>query len=106
MQSPVIRAIFRTRELVLASEPDTAVHPRGVVAFTKSLGWNVLMEAPNESIFRHETRVQTTDAIARVKFRRYWALFSPGIKLIRWLILEPLRRDAEHRAGAHVGGGH
>jgi hypothetical protein len=38
MQSPIIRAIFKARELVLGSQPDTAEHPRGVVAFTKSNG--------------------------------------------------------------------
>jgi hypothetical protein len=35
-----------------------------------------------ESIFRTETRVATTDADARAKFRRYWAFASPGITLI------------------------
>jgi hypothetical protein len=51
-----------------------------------------------ESIFRTETRVATTDAGARAKFRRYWAFASPGIGLIRWLSLGPLKRDAERRA--------
>jgi hypothetical protein len=149
MRSPLIRALFRTRELILGSELDAASHPRGVLAFAKSLGWSVLAEVPgrevvmgtvtqpwnsnvvfrslnpdafvafnepgyvkiawtlradttgpNESVFRHETRVRTTDAIARAKFRRYWSFFSPGIKLIRWLLLEPLRRDAERRERA------
>jgi hypothetical protein len=52
----------------------------------------------NESIFRTETRVTTTDSIARAKFRWYWARFSPGIVLIRRLLLGPLRTDAERRA--------
>jgi hypothetical protein len=52
-----------------------------------------------ESIFRTETRVATTDAGARAKFRRYWAFASPGISLIRWLSLGPLKRDAERRVG-------
>jgi hypothetical protein len=49
-------------------------------------------------IFRHETRVTTTDRVARAKFRRYWAQFSPGIKLIRWLLLPQVRAEAERRA--------
>ena len=53
---------------------------------------------PGESIFRTETRVATTDAAARAKFRWYWARFSPGIVLIRWLSLRPTRREAERRA--------
>lgn len=147
MQSRITRAVFRTRELVLGSEPDTTKRPRGLLAFTRSLGWGVLAEVPgrevvmgavtqpwnadvvfrpvtpdrfaafdepdcvkiawtlradpsgpNASIFRHETRVATTDRGARVKFRRYWSLFSPGIKLIRWLLLTPVRNEAERRA--------
>ena len=30
------------------------------------------------SMFRTETRVSTTDPVARAKFRRYWSLASPG----------------------------
>jgi hypothetical protein len=146
MQSPIIRAIFRARERILGGEPDRTEHPRGVLAFTKSIGWSVLAERPNReivmgtvtqpwnatvvfrpetadqfvafnepgyvkiawtlradpgqngSIFRHETRVTTTDSAARAKFRRYWSAFSPGIKLIRWLVLPSLRTEAERRA--------
>ncbi len=53
---------------------------------------------PHESVFRTETRVATTDAAARSKFRWYWARFSPGIVLIRQLSLGPVRRAAERRA--------
>ena len=52
----------------------------------------------NRSIFRTETRVVTTDATARAKFRRYWSFLSPGIILIRWASLGPLKREAERRA--------
>ena len=52
------------------------------------------------SIFRTETRVVATDAAARAKFRRYWSLASPGIVLIRWLMLNPVRHAAEWRARA------
>jgi hypothetical protein len=147
MALPVVRAIFKARELVLGAEPDTAERPRGLLAMTKSIGWGVLAEMPgreivmgavtqpwypnvvfrplppgefaafNEpdfvkivwtlrvdaiephtSVFRTETRGVTTDATARAKFRWYWARFSPGIWLIRWLSLGPTRRDAERRA--------
>ena len=50
------------------------------------------------SMFRTETRAVATDALARRKFRRYWAFLSPGIVLIRRLLLRPLRSDAERRA--------
>jgi hypothetical protein len=147
MGVPLVRTIFKAREIVLGSRPDFEPHPRGLLALTKSIGWGVLAEMPgreivmgavtqpwradvvfrpvpprefaafdepdyvkivwtlradptssHESVFRTETRVATTDASARAKFRWYWARFSPGILLIRWLCLEPLRRTAERRA--------
>lgn len=49
------------------------------------------------SVFRTETRAVATDAGARAKFRRYWAFLSPGIILIRWSALGPLKAEAERR---------
>jgi hypothetical protein len=147
MALPFVRAIFKTREVVLGGEPDRVARPRGLLALTKSIGWGVLADVPGrevvmgavtqpwyanvvfralppdefaafnepgyvkivwtlradatgprDSVFRTETRVATTDAAARAKFRWYWARFSPGIALIRWLSLGPTRRDAERRA--------
>jgi hypothetical protein len=40
----------------------------------------------------------TTDLAARAKFRRYWSFLSPGIILIRWISLAPLKAEAERRA--------
>jgi hypothetical protein len=53
-----------------------------------------------QSIFRTETRAVATDAVARARFRRYWAFVSPGIRLIRHLLLPPLKREAERRTRA------
>lgn len=49
------------------------------------------------SIFRTETRAIGTDAEARDAFRRYWALVSPGVALIRRAMLMPIKRAAEAR---------
>ena len=54
---------------------------------------------PGKSVFRTETRALATDAAARARFRRYWSFMSPGIILIRWVSLGPLKADAERRAG-------
>jgi hypothetical protein len=51
-----------------------------------------------QSVFRTETRAVATDAAARTKFRRYWSLLSPGIIVIRWMMLNPVKTDAERRA--------
>jgi hypothetical protein len=53
-----------------------------------------------ESVFRTETRAVATDRSARVKFRRYWSLLSPGIIVIRWLMLGPVKAEAERRSHA------
>ena len=64
------------------------------------IAWTLRAESigANDSIFRTETRAVATDAIARAKFRRYWSFLSPGIILIRWAILGPLKSEAERRA--------
>jgi hypothetical protein len=47
------------------------------------------------SLFSTETRVHTTDAQSRERFRRYWAALSPGILLIRREALRLVKREAE-----------
>ena len=54
----------------------------------------------SKSVFRTETRAVATDEQARRKFRRYWALASPGIFVIRLLSLMPLKAEAERRVRA------
>ena len=143
---PIVRAVFRGRELILRAEPGARPR-RGVLEEVQSLGWVLLAETPGQemvlgavtkpweanvtfrsvtpeafrafnepdyvkivwtlradaigatqSIFRTETRALATDRSARAKFRRYWAFLSPGIILIRWLMLGPLRAEAERQA--------
>jgi hypothetical protein len=36
--------------------------------------------------------------VARERFRWYWSFFSPGMILIRWVSLRPLKAEAERRA--------
>jgi hypothetical protein len=142
--SPVIRAIFRARELLLGGDQVDKPLARGLVAVTKELGWGVLAEVPGReivmgavtqpwkanvvfrglppddfvafdepdyvkivwtlradpvsagtSVARTETRVVTTDAEARRKFRWYWARFSPGIVLIREISLRLVKKESE-----------
>jgi hypothetical protein len=99
------------REVVVGAvtrpwEPDVtfrAVPPDQFAAFSEpgyvKIAWTLRADAANaaESVFRTETRAIATDAYARKKFRRYWALFSPGIIVIRWALLRPLKREAERR---------
>jgi hypothetical protein len=52
---------------------------------------------PAESLVGTETRVATTDAKARQRFRRYWAVVCPGVRLIRRQGLQLVRAEAEQR---------
>ena len=81
--------------------------PDQFAAFSESdyvkIVWTLRVDSVSatESILRTETRARATDPQARTKFRWYWALFSPGIRLIRWASFGPVKRDAERRvAGA------
>jgi hypothetical protein len=52
---------------------------------------------PHASLFRTETRAIATDPESRARFRRYWTVVSPGIRLIRRETLRLVRREAEAR---------
>ncbi len=49
-RSPIIRAIFKARELLLGSVPDAAVKPTGFLAQMKAIGWGVLADEPSREI--------------------------------------------------------
>jgi len=84
----------------------TAVDPGGFEAFHEpnlvKIVWTLEAEPIGEARtrFRTETRVQATDLSARRRFRIYWLVVSPGIRLIRWAILRDVRREAERRRRA------
>lgn len=80
----------------LPPEEFVAFHEPGFVKIVWTLRADSLDAA--QSIFRTETRVFTTDPTARAKFRRYWSFLSPGIIVIRRMLLGPLKAEAERRA--------
>jgi hypothetical protein len=84
---PVFRAV-RPEDFAAFKEP-------GYVKIVFTLRADPL--SASESIARTETRATTTDPIARAKFRRYWALVSPGVILIRRGLLRSVKTDAERR---------
>ena len=148
MDSPLVRAIIKARELAMGGAPDPRQHPPELLAQMQSIGWAILAERPGRevvvgavtmpwranpefrsvapgdfeafrepgyvkiawslrvdpvdathSIFHTETRVSTTEPSARERFKRYWSFVAPGVELIRIAMLQPLKRDAERRAG-------
>lgn len=48
--SPVVRALFRAREVILRSKPDSTTRPKGLIEEMKSIGWGVLAESPGREI--------------------------------------------------------
>ena len=81
-----------------------ALPPETFAAFD-SAGWVKIVvtlaadsTGPRTSTFRTETRALATDAASRARFRRYWAVFSPGILLIRSRALALVRDRAERAA--------
>jgi hypothetical protein len=152
--SPLVRAIFRGREILMRSPATEARPPQSLIDEVLSIGWGVLAQEsgreivlgavtqpwksdvkfralpPNEfaafnepgfakiawtiraeplgpttSRFLTETRVATTDAEARKRFRRYWTMVSPGVRLIRRESLRLVRTDAERRYRADLADG-
>lgn len=63
------------------------------------IAWNIRVEplGAERSRFSTETRVATTDAYARRRFRTYWTMVAPGVRLIRRASLRIVRSDAERR---------
>jgi hypothetical protein len=146
-RSPLIRGIFRARELLmgataapgrapqrrfldevlslgwrtLAEEPDReivigavtqpwqadvvfrGIPPEEFAAFDQAgyvkIAWTLAATplGPRDSLFRTETRARATDPDSRARFRRYWTVVSPGIRLIRRETLRLVKREAETR---------
>jgi hypothetical protein len=63
------------------------------------IAWTLEVEPLGPALTRlvTETRAVATDPPSRVRFRRYWRVFSPGILAIRWVLLGTLKRQAERR---------
>lgn len=49
-QLPLVRGIFKAREIVLRASPDGHPQPRGLVAATLALGWGILAEVPHREL--------------------------------------------------------
>ena len=52
---------------------------------------------PELTRYRTQTRALPTDEPARQKFKGYWRKFSIGIRMIRWLSVPAVKREAERR---------
>jgi hypothetical protein len=96
-RSPIVRAIFRTREVVLGADPDTATRPRGIVAFMTSIGWGVLAEVPGrELVMGAVTQPWKPNVVFRALPADEFAAFHDPdyVKIVWTLRADPI--DAAH----------
>ena len=63
------------------------------------IAWSLVARPvePGVTKLATETRVAATDPVSRKRFRRYWFLLSPGIRLIRIVSLSLIKRGLERR---------
>jgi hypothetical protein len=80
-----------------------ALPPENFATFSEpgyvKIAWTLAVNPIGASscVFRTETRAIATDPASRSRFRRYWALLSPGIVLIRHAMLRVVATEAERR---------
>jgi hypothetical protein len=96
LRLPLVRTIFRTRELVLRSAPDDRAQPRGLLAAMRALGWGVLAEVPGREIVAGAvTRPWEANVTFRAVPPTEFASFSePGLVKIAWTLrADPVDED-------------
>lgn len=92
--SPVIRSIFRGREIVLRAspEPATAAQPSAFVAQALSLGWGILAEDPGHEIIMGAVTQpwQANVAFESMPPDRFAGFQTPDyVKIVWTLVAEP-----------------
>jgi hypothetical protein len=93
----------------LANPVFRALPPAEFAAFQEpgcvKIAWTLRADpiSAAQSMASTETGAATTDPASRAKFRRYWALASPGVILIRRISLGLVRSEAERRARTRPG---
>ena len=88
LKSPVIRAIFRARELALGGEPDPRPHPSTLMEQMQSIGWVVLHErAGREVVFGSVTQPwEATPIFRSIPADQFRDFSEPGYVKIAWTL--------------------
>jgi hypothetical protein len=96
LQLPLVRTIFKMREVALGATPDPRPRPRGLLTATRALGWGVLADVPDREVVLGAV---TKPWEANVTFRALppddFAAFSqPGFVKIAWTLrVDPVDDD-------------
>jgi hypothetical protein len=88
LQLPLIRTIFKAREVAMGARPADAALPSGLLASTLALGWGVLADVPGRQIV---VGAVTRPWEADVHFRagppdEFAAFWQPGLVKIVWTL--------------------
>lgn len=88
LKSPVIRAIFRARELALGGAPDSRPHPATLMEQMQSIGWVVLSErAGREIAFGSVTQPwEATPVFRSIPPDQFRDFSEPGFVKIAWTL--------------------
>ena len=86
--SPVIRAIFRAREVLLRAKPGAGEQPRAFVDLVQSIGWRALADEPGrEIVFGAVTQPWKPDVVFEsVAPERFVAFDKPDYVKIVWTL--------------------
>jgi hypothetical protein len=87
-EQAILRAIFKTRELVLRARADDRSQPRGLLAATLALGWGVLAQiADRQIVVGAVTRPWEPNVTFRALPPDEFAAFAePGFVKIAWTL--------------------
>jgi hypothetical protein len=97
LQLPLVRAIFKAREVILRATPDDRPQPRGLLAATQALGWGMLADVPDREVV---VGAVTRPWEANVTFQAlppdaFPAFSEPGVVKIAWTLrADPLDTGA------------
>jgi hypothetical protein len=85
---PLVRAVFRARELLFGTTPDVRQRPKGLMAEVMSLGWVVLAEIPGrEVVFGAVTKPWEPNVTFRsVPSDAFTTFDEPGYVRIAWTL--------------------
>ena len=97
MDSPLIRAIFKARELAMGGEPDRREHPGGLIEQVQSIGWAILAELPGREIVLGAATMpwHANPVFRSIDSGDFEAFREPGYVKIAWS-LRAERVDASH----------
>ena len=96
LDSVMVRALFKLRELALGGEPDARPHPDSLLEQMKSIGWVVLAETPGrETVFGAVTKPwEAAPTFRSIPAAEFAAFSEPGfVKIAFALRAEPIGED-------------